>query len=204
VPIGSQRIAERKATQGRAPRGKGKGKPQGGRGGEGRKPHSHRAPHADAASDNIHSVALAARWNVPKSMRPIALERHKALSRLRGGMPSRDIRLPMFLSTSPIPPTPSGYYHPHPQPLVVAALSGRTGAGFRCLEAPRGSVAFWSGVCPSGLRVRLRDLRRRRFLVASRTPVRFGSPTVGAPATIISWLLHSGSSELPFGVSSRG
>ena len=48
------------------------------------------------------------------------------------------------------------------------------------------------------------DLRRRRFLVASRTPVRFGSPTVGAPATIISWLLHSGSSELPFGVSSRG
>ena len=180
------------------------GKGREGSRGEGREPRVHRAPHADAASDNIHSVALVARWNVPKSMRVIALERHKALSRLRGGMSSRDIRLPMFLSTSPIPPTPSGYYHPHPQPLVVAALSGRTGAGFRCLEAPRGSVAFWSGVCPSGLRVRLRDLRRRRFLVASRTPVRFGSPTVGAPATIISWLLHSGSSELPFGVSSRG
>lgn len=93
-------------------------------------------------------------------MRPIALERHKALSRLRGGMSSRDLRLPMFPLTSHTPPTPSGYYHPHPQPLVVAALSGRTGAGFRCLEAPRGSVAFWSGVCPSGLRVRLLGSRR--------------------------------------------
>lgn len=49
--------------------------------GEGRKPHSHRSPLAFLASDNIHSVALAARWNGPKSMRPIALERHKAVSR---------------------------------------------------------------------------------------------------------------------------